>query len=278
MPQITHMFVNSLANHAVVDINSCSNDTDFIILFGREHLDHANEIVCRYPHVPLIVYNWDQYGWHQLQDCNWNLYNSLQEKSKEIWVPSKAVSLRIEEFLKLGNKCFIMKSWARIFDYPKENIIDGRYVFQVVRNYHPDPFYNWAERACSDLNIPLFMNAYHKKSEEEFQKFIAESTLLLCHYDEASTGGLTLIEGHRLGKPVLFCDSPYMGAKDYFGERAHTFRRNDYEDFVSKLRDLYHQPVAHDFDDCHKFTDQYKIENYMIRVKERLMTLKNEIK
>ena len=74
------------------------------------------------------------------------------------------------------------------------------------------------------------MNDNHHRSEEEFQKWLAEANLLLCPYYEASTGGLSLLEGFNIGKPVLVCDSPYLGAKDYFGDNAFYFKNGDYED------------------------------------------------
>jgi hypothetical protein len=272
------MFVNSISEKCNLKVMTVDGDTDAIILFGREHLQETQQMLELYPHIPLVVFNWDQYGWHLTQDSDWKLYNHFQTISREIFVPSNSVKLRIKEFLGLDHKCHIIKSWARFFDYPRSEIKDGRYIFQVVRPYRDDPQYEWAERACNELKIPIIMNNTHNRSESDFQRCIAESTLLLCHYDEASTGGLTLIEGHRHGKPVMFSDSPYMGANDYFGDRATTFQRHNYEDFKNKLETSFYSPVEHDVDECIEFTNQYQIDNVIKIITERMEFLINERK
>jgi hypothetical protein len=257
-------------------INTCDDSCDLIYLSTLSATSEAYSAAQSYPDIPVIVYNWDQYKWYKSQTgYKWDMFNELQKQSIEIWTPSKAVNLRVEEFLGLGHKCYIIKSFARLFDYNKEEIKDNRYVFQVVRNYNSDPNFYWAKQACEELNIPLYTNDNHHRSEEEFQKFIAESTLLLCHYDEASTGGLTLIEGHKLGKPVLVCDSPYMGAKDYFGDRAIYFERNNYEDFKNKLKDTFDNPPKYDILECEEFTNQYVIDNMVKNMVDRFNYLKD---
>lgn len=269
--QILDLMENELQYQGIELVrNSWDEECDFIYLSTVTSTQDFPK------NIPLIVYNWDQYGWHKEQSgYKWDLFNELQHRCIEIWTPSNAVNLRIEEFLGLSNKCYIIKSFARLFDYPKENIKDNRYVFQVVRDYKHDPNFEWAKKACQELNIPFHMDDNHSKSEEDFQKMIAESTLLFCHYDEASTGGLTLIEGHRLGKPILVCDSPYMGAKDYFGNRATYFERNNYEDFKSKLKNMFDNPQFHNIDECKEFTNQYTVENMVKKMIERFNYLKN---
>jgi len=113
-------------------------------------------------------------------------------------------------------------------------------------------------------------------SESEFQKRIANCTFLVCEYYEASTGGLTLLEGHRLGKPVLVSDSPYMGAKDYFGDRANYFKHDDYEDFKNKISEMWNNRTTLDREACVKFTDRYSLENMVKEMIERMKVLKSE--
>lgn len=71
---------------------------------------------------------------------------------------------------------------------------------------------------------------------------IAGARLLVSAYHEASTGGLSLLEGYALGKPVLLSDSPYQGGRDYFGDRANYFHWGSYDDLKSELLCLYENP------------------------------------
>ena len=123
-----------------------------------------------------------------------------------------------------------------------------------MRPYPYDKNYGWLKRACNELKIPL-VEPNHKLSEPEFQKVIAECSFLCTEYHEASTGGLTLLEGHRLGKPVVISDSKYMGARDYFGDRAIYFNDNSYEDFKKTIKGVWENTPVLDREECIKLAD-----------------------
>jgi hypothetical protein len=69
-----------------------------------------------------------------------------------------------------------------------------------------------------------------------------------------------------------------MGANDYFGDRATTFQRHNYEDFKNKLETSFYSPVEHDVDECIEFTNQYQIDNVIKIITERMEFLINERK
>jgi hypothetical protein len=56
-----------------------------------------------------------------------------------------------------------------------------------------------------------------------------------------STGGLTLLEAFARGKKILFCDSEYMGANDYFPKKIEKFREGSFEDFSNKILKVINQ-------------------------------------
>ena len=173
---------------------------DFIICASISQLGRLVPLQTKYPQIPIIHYNWDLYEWHKSQNYDWLTYGKSLQQSREIWCPSAEVILRTEEYYGLGRKCHIIKTFARLFDY--DDVQDKRYIYNPMRAYFRDKNYGWAERACKELEIPL-VESKHKLSQEDFEKTIAHCTFLLCEYYEASTGGLTLLEGHRLGKQVL---------------------------------------------------------------------------
>ena len=117
----------------------------------------------------------------------------------------------------------------------------------------------WPRRACRELDIPL-KESGHRLSEEEFQRTVAHCTFLCTEYEEASTGGLTLLEGFRLGKPVVVSDSKYMGARDYLGDEAIYFNNDSYEDFKETIKNTWENPPTLSLDLCREITDQYTLD------------------
>ena len=254
--------------------NQVTSDCDFIIVASHSQIDALEHWHLRYPHIPIINYNWDLYGWIWLnpRGYDWHKYGRYLEKSIEIWVPSEEVTLRTEEFFNLGSRCKRIKSFARYFDY--DDVRDGGYIFQAMRDYTSDKNFGWLRKACRELDIPLY-ESQHKLSEEEFQKKIAHCTFLCTEYHEASTGGLTLLEGYRLGKPVVVSDSIYMGARDYFGDKAIYFKDNDYEHFKQTIKDTWDATPVLDLKECVEFTNQFNVEAMVDQMIERLECLKS---
>lgn len=99
-------------------------------------------------------------------------------------------------------------------DYPREQVHDWGYVLQVVRPYPWDPNNDALRDACARLGIG-FRSTEGELPWDQFKDAVAGARLLCCPYVEASTGGLALLEGYALGKPVLIPDSPYNGAGEY---------------------------------------------------------------
>lgn len=276
--QFSHKIVDEFENFGFEVLrNYCTDDCDFIIGISHSQLNTIARLNYFFPKIPMINYNWDLYGWVDVSSSsgyNWKGYGELLKKTLEIWTPSKEVNLRTEEFFGLGNRCKVIKSYARLFEY-NGDIRDERYIFQPMRYYKHDKNFGWLKRACIELDIPLY-ESLHKLSEPEFQKKIAECSFLVTEYHEASTGGLTLLEGYRLGKPVVVSDSKYMGARDYFGDRAIYFKDGDYADFKNTIKQVWGKTPILDIQDCREFTDRYSV-NYMVsEMVERLRFLKQE--
>ena len=255
-------------------VNDITSDCDFLLGASHSQYDKIKDFHELYPNIPMINYNWDLYEWIWTNSLgyNWHGYGELLKKSVEIWTPSHEVNLRTEEFFQLGDKCKVIKTFARLFEYNGE-IKDNRYIYQPMRNYELDKNYGWLRKACSELNIPL-IETHHQLNEIEFQKKIAECSFLVCEYHEASTGGLTLIEGYRLGKPVLVSDSKYMGARDYFGDRAIYFNDTDYNNFKFNIESMWNNTPVLDKNDCINFTNQYTVDLMVTKMISRLNKLK----
>jgi len=239
--------------------NFVESDCDAIICASHSQIGRLAHYHNIYPHIPMVNYNWDLYGWvfKNPRGYDWATYGKFLNKSSQIWCPSEEVVLRTEEFFGAGDKCKIVKTFARFFEY--NNVKDGRYILNPMRAYTSDKNMGWLRRACSELNIPL-KESEHRLSEEEFRRTVAHCTFLCTEYEEASTGGLTLLEGFRLGKPVVVSDSKYMGARDYLGDKAIYFNNNSYEDFKETISDTWENTPTLSLKMCREVTNQYTLD------------------
>lgn len=206
--------------------------------------------------VPVVHYNWDIYPFQVNGDKRgetWKPYLQELEQATEVWVPSECTVKRTEEYT--GRSAVVVKCSVRPFAPPCP-VRDGGYVVDVMRKY-PDPNRDLVAQTCERLGIPC-IETRTERSWEEFQRIIANARLLVSGYWEASTGGLSLLEGHWLGKPVLLCDSPRNGGVDYFGDRATYFRWNDSGDFVKQLSTQFANPTVWNPEECQQWiTEQY---------------------
>lgn len=250
-------------------VNEITSDCNFLIGSTVSQYNKIKQFHDQYPNIPMINYNWDMYEWiwKQPRNYNWEGYGELLKQSIEVWCPSNEVAIRAEEFFQLGHKCKIIKTFARFFNHTSIN--DYNYIYNPLRPYTEDRNYGWLKRACSELNIPVY-ESNHRLTESEFQSKIANCTFLVCEYYEASTGGLTLLEGYRLGKPVLVSDSKYMGARDYFGNNANYFKHDDYDDFKKKIIYLWNERPTLNIEHCINFTNQYQLNIMVEQMIDRL--------
>jgi len=259
--------------HTVVENELKSITPDVIIGASISVINKIRHAQKTFPNVPMINYNWDVYEWvwKHPRGYDWKGYGELLKNSHEVWCPSESVVKRNFDWFKIGqDKSIIIKTFARLFDYEGE-VKDQRFIYNPLRSI-PDRNLGWLKKACTNLNIPLVQSG-HRLTESEFQKTILNCSFMVCEYYEASTGGLTLIEGHKYGKPVLVSDSPYMGAKDYFGDRAEYFKHNDYASFEKKIKHLWENTPVLKRDECEKFVQQYTIESMIDKMEERLAKL-----
>lgn len=215
------------------------------------------------PNVPMVNYNWDVYEWAyknhntSIFPYDLNLYKQLLQDSQFVACPSWSVVYRNEEFFDIPiEKSVIVKSFARQISIDPSRVRDDRFIYMPLRQI-PDRNKGWFEKACDELSIPYRISDKHL-SEEEYADTIASCSFLVCPWYEASTGGLSLIEGISVGKPVLFSDSKYMGAEDYLGSYATKFKHDDYEDFKLKIKSLWENTEKVEV--ASNFLDYYKPE------------------
>ena len=83
------------------------------------------------------------------------------------------------------------------------------------------------------------------------------------------------MEGYRLGKPVVISNSKYMGARDYFGDKAIYFDDSSYEEFKKTIKQTWDNTPKLDVAECRNHTDKFTKENMVSKMIEQMKELKN---
>lgn len=211
----------------------------------------------QFPKVPVFHYSWDLYPW-QLEGEEaqtnymvrwWKDYIEELKSAAGIFVPSQCTVERHTQFV--GRESTVVLAPVHTFE---EATYDGGYVLNPVRGY-PDPNRDLVEEVCRRANIPCVVSG-NNLPWEKFKKVVAGARLLVSAQYEASTGGLSLLEGYALGKPVLLSNSPRHGGKDYFDQRASYFQWDNWRDLEKKVRNMFDQNKKLDAPRCKAWVEE----------------------
>lgn len=269
--RISYNLIEQFSKQGIeVLVNQCDEFCDFILsINGLSQNTIFKQFKSQYPNIKTIMYVWDLYPWTSYS----KEYDNIKDYT-EIWTPSKEVILRLKEIYSINkNKCKVIKCYTKFFDSKPTNDKEDKFIYHCVRDYN-DPNYGFINRACDELKLKL-LRSYHNLSQEQYRNAVLNCAFLVTEYKEASTGGLTLLEGYYHGKNVLLSDSKYQGGNDYFGDRAYYFKDENFEDFKEKVQmlwDIKDEPV--DLEDRRKFCKKYTIDAMVSRIINRLNKLK----
>ena len=225
-----------------------------------------------FPEVPVIQYCWDLYPFKveipNDESERWKAYLKELKKAREIWVPSTCTVDRVRQYT--GREATVVKTSIPLWEPPDGKVWDGRYVVDVVRKYPGEPNADACRTICAELGIPC-VELNHGLSWDDFRKTIAGASFLVSPNYEASTGGLTLLEGYRLGKPVLLSNSPRHGGIDYFGERAHYFQWDSQESLGEAMINLWRKPPRLNRQRCQEWVEgEYSNRAFARRIADGL--------
>lgn len=248
----------------------CREKPDAIISMGVTIMDETFAALDKFPNTPLYCYNWDCYEWVWTRprkgEYNYRRYGELLKLAREIWVPSVCTGKRTTQWWGLTNWSVILSA-CPYWEY--ENVRDDGYVLCTLRKI-PDPWCDKFEQACESLGI-TYRRTDHKLDRKGYEDAVAGCRFLVNHYFEASTGGLTLMEGYYLGKHCLVSDSEWNGARDYMQDRAVYFRHGDENDFKNKLLQMWKSPPKVDRQEAKQwietnYSDQRMIDDMLRRI------------
>ena len=226
----------------------------------------------KYPNALVINYVWDFYEWawegkRKNEIYNWKEYGEYLKGSDEVWCPGEGTAKRLKEYLDID--AVVLHTGVSVED---RKTSDGGYVLNHLREY-PEQNFGWAEKACKELGIEYHW-PNHGLELEDWKDEIANCRFMICEYMEASTGGLTLLEGLWNGKPSLISDSPYQGGNEYLGPYANTFKWNSYKDCKEQIKKMWDNPPKIDIPEARKFIDtNFSQKTFALKIADRLKYL-----
>lgn len=254
-------------------VDKPDDSVDVIIGWSVSQLESIINAKRKYPNIPMVNYNWDIYEWvwnnPRNGEYNYRIYGEMLKKSAEVWVPSECTGKRTTQWFGINNWHVILSNAP----YYEHKTSDQNYVLNPLREI-PDKHWGLFESVCDEIGLP-YMSTKHERPYDEYKDIVSNSSFIVSPLYELSTGGLTLIEGYYLGKPVLLSDSPWHGGRDYFGDRATYFKNGDREDLKEKLLYMWeHRSVPSD----HKqwVVDKFSAKKMGEQIRERLAKIIKE--
>lgn len=247
----------------------CTPEIELVLGMSISQMQNIQRAHDMFPGIPMINYNWDIYNWVFTQpregEYNYKQYMKLLNESVEVWVPSETEKRRSDA--QEINNVRVIKTYSLYFPLKSK---DRRYVFNAMREL-PDEEWDWAEKACAELGFP-YVGSDRNRTWEQYLKVLAHCRLMISPNKEASTGGLSLIEGYYNGKPLLINGGGGNGGVDYFGSRAETF--SGYNDLKKKLESLWDNLPKPDLVECRAWVEKnYSVGRMADEVEVRLCEL-----
>lgn len=158
----------------------------------------------------------------------WAEYLSMLRSCAAVLVPSNAARQRVYEFC--GVSARIVKCSAVPWH---GRLTEPKHVLNVMRVYE-DHNARALEHVCAKLGLPL-VQPQCRLLRADFERAVLGARVLVSPYYEASTGGLTLLEGYWHGIPCLAAQSPRNGVVDYMGSRASYFVWDEWTGLEERL-------------------------------------------
>jgi hypothetical protein len=250
----------------------CDGDEDVVIVKSITQMKRAAKILKTYPHIPMIHYNWDVYSWAlnnpRQDEYSYEEYRRQCEASLEVWTPSQAVSNSLKDYWDMDSH--VIKSYV-----PTKSILSPRrkgYALQALRK-NPDKYMDWYEKACKETGIDYEITWAKEMDEEPYFELLSNAGFLVSALYEMSTGGLFLMEGARMQKPILSARGRYLGAEEYFGDSIEYYDCDDFEMLKEKLIGMSNGTITTDTNKAMELVKDMTPDKMAVLIDERLNDL-----
>ncbi len=223
-----HELADELSKHVEVHVNKLPSGCDAV-------LGMSESMVGIIPKVEnLYLYQWDCYAWRG-NPAEWV---AMMKVAKEVWTPSQETTDLTKARYGIDSK--VIKFFVpKMPDRSGFFITQKDYVMQGARDSE-DIRWDWLERACQETGIPLIKTTPATYSRQGYLEVLSRCKAVISTRREASTGGLCLFEGAYFGKPLLAADC--NSTIEYFGDEITYFEKDNYDDFKSRLVEVYQKP------------------------------------
>lgn len=215
----------------------------------------------QYPHIPVCEYSWDLYDNQVEGGLNspdpasrdfWERHIERLKRCAKILVPSNWCKKPVWKRTRVSTSTVL--SGVRLFH---EAELESQYVFDPIRPLDKDV--GIAKRLCDNHGIPC-VHGKTSLGRPEYRKTVANCRFMVTTATQASTGGLSLLEGYALGKPVLLTNSPTSGIIDYFGKEGerpgvYYYQWDNHDNLLHKLKHLWHNCPKLDADECRAWVE-----------------------
>lgn len=226
---------------AEVLLNECSEDCDVIICMTISEMENLKKFHGRYPHIPIITYNWDWFSFVDKTRPPWPEFVGFMRKSLDVWTPTRYMVEKMERTL--GLKHYIIEACSILEECTGSPADDG-YVVQASRRDKRYKNFDFFEKGCRELDIPYVSCHPRKYSRKAYIDILRRCRMLVCASVEESNAALSTMEAAFFRKPLLISDIPPH--REGWGDKAVYFKNNDISDFKSMLRGMYDGKIKAD--------------------------------
>jgi len=259
--------------------NDCDENCDVILCENRNQWQMAKEFHEKYPHIPLITWNWDWYDYLKKDGkfvgnrmfgspVAFEEFTKLMRESREVWSSTKEWAEKCEKDTGLKTTFFY---YAFILPWEWEGEKkDYGYILQASRRA-PNKRFDWYEQAAEELEIPY--KSYHpaNNSRPDYIRAVNNCSFAVLASREEGVG-ITPMEAAYCKKPVLMADTP--SAKDIWGDTITYFKRDDYEDFKKQMKWLWNNYKTVDTEKAYeRVATRYLPQHLALRIDNRLQLI-----
>jgi len=250
-------------------VNRCEEDCDVIIATERTYSELTDKLHKEYPHIPLIVNNWDWYDYIDKTKGTWPLFIQLMKEAKEVWsgdldtlnITEKAIGIKSE---------FLFYIFVHPWEWKGETR-DWGYIMKGSRR-DPNKRVEWFERAANELGIPYKSYHLHENSRPDYIRAVKNCSFLVSASREEGIAHSPL-EASCCKKPILIPDN--AGWKDVCGDNATYFKVDDFDDFKKQMKWLWEnyksKEIQKKVENAYKLVNTKFLPQHMAeRINERL--------
>jgi hypothetical protein len=231
--------------------------------------------------LPVVHYNWDIYPFQvEGNPRDWLPYLKELKAADLVLVPSDSVTRRMTEYIPHCRLPTIIHSCVRPWEVsgdlavPEYKTKVKGYALNVMRDYC-DPNRELAAQECGRLRIPLVQTGC-RENWDTFKRLVAGARFLISPYYEASTGGLTLLEGLWHGVPSVIAKSLRNGVTEYIPMQwGARFNWANHAEFREALMEQWEHPFPVDLKEARGYIGTFSERGFANAIAGEITSLVN---